>query len=421
MTQSWRILLFLSAGLCPFLASTPTFADPSQDYDQAGMALFRAGQYEKSIQYFNNAVQADSTNWQAYEDMGNAYMKVDDKPNALSSYQKALQLNPGNSTLQALVDNLNDQTGSPASNDEDTQSQALNPPAAPQDDSGYEAPQDQTTVIVRRHRRGYRVIPPVPNYNDGLAQMDHAPIWNSFSIGYAYSAMTDLINGANTTNQVIANSGYSGSTTMDHNGLGMNFELGFLINPYNGIGIGIGYRRASDLNENINFNDGGDFQTINLQPQVVPLTVDYFLFLPDKGGRFFISAGAGLYFGDVHVDNNYDFTNATTPPNPPSNEFAGDLVSQTLGFQVGVGRDFAVSDRIGISIFAKGYYAKLSNFQGTLTDLNGNTGQFGLAIDSDGTVDVPNTSQIGGANGGRYATVDFTGFDVGMSINFYTF
>jgi Tetratricopeptide repeat len=416
MAQSWKTLLFLSVGLWPFLASTPTFADPSQDYDQAGMALFRAGQYEKSIQYFNNAVQADSTNWQAYEDMGNAYMKMDDKPNALSSYQKALQLNPGNSTLQALVDNLNDQTGSTASTGDGTQPQALTPPAAPQDNSGYAAPQDQTTVIVRRHR-GYRVIQPVPNYNDNLALMDHAPIWNSFSVGYDYSSMTDLINGVNTTNQVITNNGYSGQTTMDHTGYGLNFELGFLINPYNGIGVGIGYRRASDLNENINFNDGGDFQTINLQPQVVPLTIDYFLFLPDKGGRFFISAGAGYYFGDVHVDNAFDFTQT----GGSADEFAGDMTAGGLGFQLGVGRDFAVSDRLGISIFAKGYYAKLSNFQGTLVDGNGNSGQFGLAIDSDGTVDVPNTSDIGGASGNRYATVDFTGFDVGMSINFYTF
>jgi tetratricopeptide (TPR) repeat protein len=420
MAQSWKTLLFLSVGLWPFLASTPTFADPSQDYDQAGMALFRAGQYEKSIQYFNNAVQADSTNWQAYEDMGNAYMKTDDKPNALSSYQKALQLNPGNSTLQALVDNLSDQTGSPTSTGDGTQPQALNPPAAPQDDSSYAAPQDQTTVIVRRHRRGYRVMQPVPNYNDNLALMDHAPIWNTFSIGYAYSAMTDLINGVNTTNQAILAEGNSGSASMDHNGLGLNFELGFLINPYNGIGIGLGYRRASDLNENISFNaDQPDFQTINLQPQVVPLTIDYFLFLPDKGGRFFISAGAGYYFGDVHVDNNFDFS--VSHGSPDADEFAGDLVSSGLGFQLGVGRDFAVSDRLGISIFAKGYYAKLSNFQGTLVDGNGNSGQFGLAIDSDGTVDVPNTSDIGGASGNRYATVDFTGFDVGMSINFYTF
>jgi hypothetical protein len=418
MNPSWKTLSLLSAGLCPFLASAPLFAAAAQDYDQAGMALFRAGQYEKSIQYFNNAVQVDSTDWQGYEDMGNAYLKLDDKPNALSSYQKALQLKPGDSTLQALVDNLTDQVGSGTSTEDQTQPETSNPPAESQDDSSYAAP-PQTTIVVR-HPRRYRVFQrPLPNYNDGLAMMDHAPIWNSFSIGYAYSSMTDLINGVNGTNQAIAADSDSGLATFNNSGIGLNVELGFLINPYNGIGVGIGYRRNSDLNENINFNNGGDFQTINLQPQVVPITIDYFLFLPDKGGRFFISAGAGYYFGDVRVDNNFDFS--IQQGSPDADEFTGDLVSSGLGFQLGVGRDFAVSDRIGVSIFAKGYYAKLTNFQGTLIDQNGSTGQFGLAIDSDGSVDVPNTSQIGGTSGARYATVDFTGFDIGMSINFYTF
>lgn len=415
MNQSWKKYLVLSLGVWALSGSARLFADSAQDYDQAGLALFRAGQYAKSIQYFNNAVQADPNDGQAYEDMGNAYLKLDDKSNALASYQKAQQLNPNDATLQALVDSLGGSTSSGNENSDQSPATASNPP----DNSDYAAPPAQENLPVRPRRRFVRVAKPLPAYNDGLPLMDHAPIWTSFSMGYAYSAMTDLMNGVKNTNKAITHDDYSGNTTFDNSGLGLNFELGFLLSPNNGIGFGLGYRRNSDLNESISFNNGGDFQTITLQPQVVPLTVDYFLFLPDKGGRFFISAGAGLYYGDIHVDNNYDFS--IQNGSSDADDYTGDLNSTALGFQLGVGRSFVVSNRVGISIFAKGYYAKLSNFQGTLTDYNGNSGQFGLAIDSDGTIDVPNTGNIGGANGGRYATVDFTGFDVGMTIDFYTF
>ncbi|MGH7739564.1 MAG: tetratricopeptide repeat protein [bacterium] len=414
MNQSWKKYFVLALGVWALSGSARLLADSAQDYDQAGLALFRAGQYAKSIQYFNNAVQADPNDGQAYEDMGNAYLKLDDKSNALASYQKAQQLNPNDATLQALVDSLGGSTTSGA--EDDGQSPSMDSGAP--DNSGYAAPQDQNNPPVRP-RRLVRVEKPLPAYNDGLPLMDHASVWTSFSIGYAYSAMTDLMNGVKATNQAIAADSDSGTTTFDNSGLGLNFELGFLLSPNNGIGFGLGYRRNSDLNESINFNDGGDFQTIDLQPQVVPLTVDYFLFLPDKSGRFFISAGAGFYYGDIHVDNNYDFSQSEGSSD--ADDFTGDLNSTALGFQLGVGRSFVVSNRIGISIFAKGYYAKLTNFQGTLTDYNGNSGRFGLAIDSDGTVDVPSTGNIGGASGARYATVDFTGFDVGMTIDFYSF
>jgi hypothetical protein len=38
----------------------------------------------------------------------------------------------------------------------------------------------------------------------------------------------------------------------------------------------------------------------------------------------------------------------------------------------------------------------------------------------DGTVDIDDPSNIG-TNGDPYATIDFTGFDVGASLNFYSF
>ena len=133
MTPYLRNCLLFFAGAAAFSCQAPLFAGAAQDFDQAGMALYRAGQYEKAIQYFNNAVQADPGDAKAYEDMGNAYMKLDDKPNALASYQKALNLNPNDPTLQTLVDNLGGQMGeNNSAADENSPEEAPAPQPAPQ-------------------------------------------------------------------------------------------------------------------------------------------------------------------------------------------------------------------------------------------------------------------------------------------------
>ncbi len=425
MTHSWKNLLLLAAGFCPFLAGSPLFADAARDYDQAGMALFRAGQYEKSIQYFNNAVQADSTDWQAYEDMGNAYMKLDDKPNALSSYQKALQLNPGDSTLQALVDNLNDQAGTGTSTEDQTQPETASTPTESQDDAAYSAPAP-TTIIVRHFRR-HRMFRPLPNYNDGMALMDHASIWFRAEFGYDYSAQTQLMNSATATNNENTNGNLffnftSAHASMSHNGFQTGGEIGFLLNPYNGIAIGARFIEASDytlsaVNSAPSSVSGApsDFENATFSPRVVPITLDYYLFLPDHSGRFFVSGGVGYYFSAVQVNENYSLSNLNNDPNSFGNPY-GDLNAGNIGFQIGVGRDFAVTPFLGVSLYARGYFAQISNFQGTLSD-----GQnWALVKYSDKTVDIDNPSSIG-SNGVKAATIDFTGFDIGASLNFFTF
>jgi tetratricopeptide (TPR) repeat protein len=408
MTRFLKNCLVLLAGVAAFSSPALLFAGAAQDFDQAGQALYRAGQYEKSIQYFNNAVEADPNDAQAYEDMGNAYMKLDDKPNALASYQKALNLNPNDPTLQTLVDNLSGQMGdnTPAEDNAPEQSQSSQP--APQTYSVTPG-RPQLPVVLK------------PAYNDNFAPLNHAHAWSSLSLGYAYSSMTDLLNAVNATNQAITTAipPESGMATFNNNGVDLDLQYGFQFNPTSGVALGIGYHRNSDLNLSIDFNNGGDFETLNLQPQVVPLTIDYFLFLPDHTGRFFISAGLGYYYGDVRADKNYDYSIAEGTPD--ADEYRGDLVAGGLGFQASIGREFAVTDRVSVSLFAKGYYAKLTNFQGTLVDDNGYGGQYGLAVLPDGSLDVQPTGQIGGGSGARYATVDFTGFDVGMSVNFYSF
>jgi hypothetical protein len=71
---------------------------------------------------------------------------------------------------------------------------------------------------------------------------------------------------------------------------------------------------------------------------------------------------------------------------------------------------------MGLEIFARGRYAKITNFQGVLSDSN----IWALEKFSDGSVDIGSPANVG-QNGTSYATVDFTGFDAGIALNWYSF
>jgi hypothetical protein len=268
-------------------------------------------------------------------------------------------------------------------------------------------------------------------FADHLNPIDHAGVWTKFDFSYDYAVQTELINGAAAiNNQSYVNPGglgsYTGSVVADRNGLGLGFELGFLRSPSSGIALGAHYLQTDEYNADVNYpNAGPDSESVTLLPTVVPITLDYYFFMPDGGGRFFLSAGVGYYIANVRVrqfttsDNFFGSNN--TPGQQGGDIWEGNVSSAAIGFQASLGREFAVSDRLGIVLFAGGRYAKISNFQGQLLDSNAVAGKFALASGVNGVVDIDSPSNITGANNERYAIIDFTGFDAGVALNFYGF
>jgi tetratricopeptide (TPR) repeat protein len=440
------------AVLFSFLALTPAvlLADTAQDYSDMGQALFQRGLYAKAVGYFQQAVAANPSDWQSYQAMGDAYMKMNADGEALGAYQQSLQINPNNKAVQDQVNSLTASGVQPVA---PTQASAPgNPPPSanpPPGNGNMEENQPENETVIVRHRRPFRRPEQVVNYNDNLAPYDHAKIWTSFSIGYTNSRVGDLITSANSWNSDISNSGnyypnaWTGSALAANDGLNLGFELGFLINPNNGIALGVKYVSIADYDLNVNFNNGpatiastvydSDFDQTTLSPYIIPITLDYYLFLPDHDGRFYLSLGVGYYFGDVHVSRNYssiiqDYAGGDPNYANESDQYTGDLTAGAPGFQVGIGRDFAISRNMALSIFAEGRYAKLTNFMGTITDVNGNSANVGLATEStitgsgnDPGVFVEDTTAIGGGNNNKYTTIDFTGVDVGVALNFGSF
>lgn len=368
----------------------------NSDYRQMGEALYQKGLYNKALNYFNQAVQADSNDWQAYQELGDTYMKLNDDSSALDAYNKSLQINPNNASLKATVDNLQETTT----------------PANPKDQSNFNTlRQDHPAMANPKPWRNAAGA-----YNDQLGPMSHSRSWLSVDMGYTYTNLGDLATSADYVNAQIASSGtYTGLATADHNGFNIGAELGFLLNPYNGIALGVRAIAPNPYTSDINFQDSyGDYEDISIQPYLVPLTLDYYLFLPDQGGRFYLSAGVGYYVSSVHVDDAYTVSNGANV-----DEIIGDLYSGNVGFQLGIGREFAINNHFGLRIFARGRYAKISGYRGTVTDANGNTADFGLVQDSSGYVFVDNVGNIGGPTAEHFATIDYTSFDLGVAFTFF--
>lgn len=265
--------------------------------------------------------------------------------------------------------------------------------------------------------------------SDGLNPVDQAPLWVKFETGYNYSAQGDLIqsakalNGGNYVNPG-GLGGYTGTTAASNNGLGLGFELGLLLNRHSGLALGARYLQNNLYLSSLTYPNGPsapDSESVTLLPTVVPITLDYYYFIPDGGGRFFLTGGVGFYAANVRVGQNTTtdnlFGNNNTIGGPDI--WRGNLSAAAAGFQVGLGREFALGKNLGFTLFIRGRYARLSNFQGQLLDSSAVAEQFGLAQNGQGVVDVDPVSNIHGSE--HYATIDFTGFDAGLALNFYSF
>jgi hypothetical protein len=264
-------------------------------------------------------------------------------------------------------------------------------------------------------------------------------------MGYANAKTGDLSESAAGWNQdIAANPPWTGSASMPNDAFESGAQLGFLLNPNNGIAIGLKYMQLSDYQENVNFQNGpspvtvggnpvtysdgttviydSDYDQLTLTTTVVPITLDYYLFLPDSSGRFFLSGGVGWYFGTVHTEYNYSYVIANSDPNQ-TDQLSGDLHGNGPGFQARIGREFQVAPRIGLTLYVGGQYAKISNFTGVVSDPYGNGYNVGLVVDPtlNNEVSIADQTQIGGSNNYRYATIDFTAFEVGVAMNFYSF
>jgi flagellar motor switch protein FliG len=78
---------------------------------QAGAAFFSEGNMGEAIRSFHEAIQADSDNWQAYQYLGGAYYAQGMVNEAMGAYERMLELNPNDPSLQDWVAQFKAQQG----------------------------------------------------------------------------------------------------------------------------------------------------------------------------------------------------------------------------------------------------------------------------------------------------------------------
>lgn len=74
--------------------------------EEVGRRLMDMGEYESAIEVFQLNAGAYPRSWRVYRSLGEAYELAEKPEQALSSFQKAAELAPGNYDLQAAIDRL---------------------------------------------------------------------------------------------------------------------------------------------------------------------------------------------------------------------------------------------------------------------------------------------------------------------------
>ena len=74
-----------------------------------GYHLLFSGQTDPAIQVFKQEVQDYPQFWNAYDSLGEAYVKAGQKDLAIENYQKSIELNPKNDSGIDALKKLRDQ------------------------------------------------------------------------------------------------------------------------------------------------------------------------------------------------------------------------------------------------------------------------------------------------------------------------
>jgi tetratricopeptide (TPR) repeat protein len=86
--------------------AVPGQPSAEQGINFAGYQLMEDGRLKEAIELFKQNVQLYPQSWNAYDSLGEAYMKAGDTALAIANYERSVQLNPKNETGIAALAKL---------------------------------------------------------------------------------------------------------------------------------------------------------------------------------------------------------------------------------------------------------------------------------------------------------------------------
>ncbi|MEE8075142.1 MAG: tetratricopeptide repeat protein, partial [Candidatus Binatia bacterium] len=94
MKRTFWLLIVMVLLLAAGCATVQTELKDAAAYNNRGNAYTRKGQYDQAISDFNKALEINPRDAKAYNDRGVSYARKGQYDQAVSDYNKALEINP---------------------------------------------------------------------------------------------------------------------------------------------------------------------------------------------------------------------------------------------------------------------------------------------------------------------------------------
>ena len=117
MSRYKKAITFICVTTLLFACSTNNKSDQntteenSQSYVEQGVEYFETGDFEKSIEMFDKAIEIDPNNASAYFRRGECFVNMMNIENAIDDFEQAIELNPVFAEAFVSMANVLDQTG----------------------------------------------------------------------------------------------------------------------------------------------------------------------------------------------------------------------------------------------------------------------------------------------------------------------
>ena len=390
MTSLFRVIPILAFGLWVLSLGSPSQGATPDAYFNAGNTYMRQGHYDKAIPYFRATLNLEPNHALAYEGLARCYYQLGQYDQAYEASQKGLQIYPESTILQAINERLGPRMAKPP------------------------MPEVQGPGKVVK---GGRVIKEGP--------MLAPQFWVKAALKYDYSFEGDFNQAVNGWKTAAPN---YGATVYDasagNGGLGGKLEFGYGLDAWDGLTLTLSAFQEDGFHGHANGIVGSGSTpatlTSDFNPLVTAIEADYCLFWPHDDHRFYIKGGFGYYYGFV------GFRQQNQPatvlwgnlPGP----YSGTLGSGDFGVNLGAGYELRLEDHLGLELSVMFRYATLSNFtvDGPKQPDN-SVPVYGLVTMPDGFIGVADTATINDTTQNRFLTMDLTGVEAALSLDYYFF
>lgn|GEM_PF-1950045 len=385
----------LSTFLTLFVAGT-CLASPEKagvlEY-QTGFRLYQKGKYQEALHHFYLAADENLDSWKTYHMIGNCYFVLQQRDAAMGAYQESLKINPNNPGLLTNFRKLQFSTSS-------LSSFSLQP--MEEIDPAYGK---QPTITVSpdliAQVSGY-AMPYVSHKRAG----PRFPVWIKLNSSFGFATMQDLESDAQSWNKSSGSSGQNGLASARNTGIELGLESGVNLDEANIISFGLDYLGGEGYQVTVVSPNSDLLQSVN--PDTYALGLNYYRNFTGGKSRLYAMGGVGYYFTQVRY---YQADSVS----PVMGEFSGGAV----GCSLGVGNEWFVTREVGLELSGRFRYAKIPQVQGSASNQTMGT-TAALAVLRNGTLGVQPSQSLGQGNG-DYASIDYTGFDVRLSMDLYLF